>query len=407
VAQLYLWAFVVRALAGLLAYVLTFYAEVPLLIDALTYEEAGYSVAQMWLMGRSVDFDSLSPGAQTGQPLVILVASFYYLAGGARVLPVLLVVYSLVTALVPGYVYRVARELRAPEVVARRAGWLVALSPAFVFWSGSLYKEGLTLLCISLVAYHALRLQSGWRARSAVSITICILALWGLRYYLAIVVMAAVLASLVWGRKGEKLGRPARVPVAVRQAAIMLGFVALLFAFGVTERAQHVLLENNQGVLEVFDIRRGGSAREANTGYLQDLSVATPEEALQYFPLGLLYFLTVPFPWQLGSVPQNLIVAENAFWLGLYPLIVVGSKRALSLNRSGTVFVLLLTGGMCAVYALLVGNMGTAYRMRSQVWLLWAPFATWGWEIWRERRRQARPVRLAHRGSMLVRERPR
>ena len=164
-------------------------------------------------------------------------------------------------------------------------------------------------------------------------------------------------------------------------------------------RTEHVLLESDEGVLVNLDVRRAGSAREAQSGYLQEASIASPEEALQYFPVGLLYFLTVPFPWQLGTIRQNLIIPENTFWLGLYPLMVVGISRALKSNRPGTVFLLLMTAGMCVIYALLAANVGTAYRMRSQVWLLWAPFAAWGWEALRERRRPARQVRLVRRGS--------
>jgi hypothetical protein len=182
----------------------------------------------------------------------------------------------------------------------------------------------------------------------------------------------------------------------------MSAFAVVIISVGVTLRTEHLLLESDEGVLVNLDVRRAGSAREARSGYLQEASVATPEEALQYFPLGLLYFLTVPFPWQLGGVRQNLIIPENVFWLGLYPLVVIGISRALKSNRPGTVFLLLMTAGMCVIYALLAANVGTAYRMRSQVWLLWAPFAAWGWEVWRERRRPARQGRLARGGSRAV-----
>jgi hypothetical protein len=176
-------------------------------------------------------------------------------------------------------------------------------------------------------------------------------------------------------------------------------FAGVIVSVGLSVRTEQVLLESDEGVLVNLDVRRAGSAKEARSGYLQEASVATPEEALQYFPVGLLYFLTVPFPWQLGAIRQNLIIPENVFWLGLYPLIVLGIRRALKSNRPGTVFLLLMTAGMCVVYALLAANVGTAYRMRSQVWLLWAPFAAWGWEVWRERRRPARRGRLARGGS--------
>jgi hypothetical protein len=401
VTRLYGWAFLIRALVGFVAYALTMYAGLPIVEDARFYEEIGYEVAQDWLSGKDVDFDALPEGVQTARALVTAIAAFYFVMGGVRALPVLLVVYSAVTALVPVYVYWFTRELDAPEAVARRTGWLVALSPAFVFWSGSLYKEGLTLLLLSVAAYHTLRLQSGWKGWSVSILALCVVALWGVRFYLAILLALAVALSLLWGRM-PRAGQSRGVPIFVRQAAVMSVFAVVIISVGLTVRTERVLLESDEGVLVNLDVRRAGSAKEAQSGYLQEASVATPEEALQYFPLGLLYFLTVPFPWQLGAVRQNLIIPENAFWLGLYPLIVVGTRRALTSNRPGTVFLLLMTGGMCVIYALLAANVGTAYRMRSQVWLLWAPFAAWGWEVWRERRRPARLGGLARRGSKVA-----
>jgi hypothetical protein len=399
--QLYVWAFFVRSLIGLLAYALAQYADLTLMEDARFYEETGYEVAQDWLSGTWVDFDALPRGVQTAWSLVAAIAAFYYVIGGVHALPVLLVVYSAVTAFVPVYVYRLSRELQASQSTARRAGWLVALSPAFVFWSGSLYKEGLTLLLLSVAAYHTLRLQARWQAPSLITIVFCVLGLWGIRFYLSVLLVLAVSLSLLWGRVSSG-GRTRGIPMFVRHAVILAAFVAVITTVGTTIRTDHVLLESDEGVLVNLDVRRAGSAREAKSGYLQEASVATPEEALQYFPLGLLYFVTVPFPWQLGAVRQNLIIPENCFWLALYPLMVVGIRRALKANRPGTVFLLLMTAGMCVIYALLAANVGTAYRMRSQVWLLWAPFAAWGWEVWRERRRRpARQPRLA-RGSPRV-----
>jgi hypothetical protein len=401
VTRLYGWAALVRVLVGFLAYALTMYADLPIVEDARFYEEMGYEVAQDWLSGKAIDFDALPEGVQTARLLVTAIAAFYFVTGGIRALPVLLIAYSAITALVPVYVYWFTRELDASEVVARRAAWLVALSPVFVFWSGSLYKEGLTLLFLSVAAYHTLRLQSGWKVRPVSTLALCVVALWGVRFYLAIILALAVVLSLLWERMPRQ-GQARGVPIFVRQAAVMSAFAVVIIFVGLTVRTEHVLLESDEGVLVNLDVRRAGSANEARSGYLQEASVATPEEALQYFPLGLFYFLTVPFPWQLGAFRQNLIIPENAFWLGLYPLMIVGIRRALRSNRPGTVFLLLVSSGMCVVYALLSANVGTTYRMRSQVWLLWAPFAAWGWEVWRERRRPARQGRSALRGSRIV-----
>src|SRR5215471_15217686 len=104
--KLYRWAFLVRVLVGLLAYALTLYADLPIVEDALFYEEKGHEIAQEWLSGREVDFDTLPQGVQTAWLLVTVIAAFYYAMGGMRALPVLLAAYSAVTALVPIYVCR-------------------------------------------------------------------------------------------------------------------------------------------------------------------------------------------------------------------------------------------------------------------------------------------------------------
>jgi len=105
IQHLYWWAFVVRSLAGLVAYALTQYSDVPFFEDALYYEQVGYSVASDWLSGRSVDLVSLSQGGvRTGWLMIVGIAVFYFLMQGVRALPVLLVFYSAITAWVPVYV---------------------------------------------------------------------------------------------------------------------------------------------------------------------------------------------------------------------------------------------------------------------------------------------------------------
>jgi hypothetical protein len=380
VKRLYGWAFAVRLLAGLVAYGTTLYTTLPLLEDALFYEAAGASVAERWLSGR-FDLAGVPVAAERAWLLVTGIGVLYYLTGGMRVVPVLFVAYSLVTALVPVYLYWATRELGASVAVAKRAAWLVALSPAFVFWSGSLYKEGLILLFLAVGAYHALRLHSRWETRSLVLVVVSILGLWGVRYYLAALVALAVAASMALRR-----GNASRLSSVVRQGVVVSAFAALLIALGITEGIENAVVEDEAGILTEVDVRRAGSAREAASGYLHEEKVDTPEAAARYFPLGLLYFLTVPFPWQTGSIRQNLILPENTFWLLLYPLIALGIAQARRVNQGGTMYILLVTGGACAIYALVAANVGTAYRMRSQVWLLWAPFAAWGWEAWRNSR---------------------
>src|SRR5262249_35571620 len=109
------------------------------------------------------------------------------------------------------------------------------------------------------------------------------------------------------------------------------------------------------------------------------------EEALEFLPTGLFYFLVVPLPWQLGSLRQNLAIPETACWLILYPIMLVGIRQGLRRHFQGTFLLLAIVLALCCLYALAIGNIGTAYRLRIQVWLVCAVFVGWGWHALRER----------------------
>jgi hypothetical protein len=379
---------------GLVAYWLTLHSNTRFLEDALWYEYLGYRAADDWLSGRSAGLATLSDQGQAVWAMVVTVAALYYLMGGVRAVPVLLVLYSVVTAVVPVYTYYIGRELRMSERAARHSAWLVALSPAFVFWSGSLYKEGMILLVLAIAVYHTLRLQAGWSIRSLAMLVLAVGALFGLRVYLAAMMTIVVTAGLLLSRASEASSEAAnRVPALVRQALVALAFVGVVVGLGLTESAERRLVETPEGVLVEVAKTRHWLAYSAGSGYAPEAEVSTPQAAAEYLPVGLFYFLTAPLPWQTGSLRQNLIIPETAFWLLLYPLIGMGFVRGLRLNRPATLVVLAATGGMCVIYGLVSGNVGIAYRMRSQVWLLWAPFAAWGWEVWRARREKMHQTR--------------
>jgi hypothetical protein len=388
--RLYVMAFAVRVVAGIGGYIATEHFAIPLLQDALYYEEIGHSVAQEWLSGRSSQWlDTEEYGGKVAWLMVATIGGLYFLLQGFRSVPLLLMLWSGLTALIPVYTYRIGMELGAPPTVSRRAAWVVALSPAFVFWSGALYKEGLVLLILSIGVYHTLRLQRQRRIGSLLAIILSVVALLGLRFYLAPLMGGAIVLGLLFSRdEGATKGRVGSGVVAlVRQTALALVFIVAMVSMGLVERAEQSLFETESGLLmQLSSSRRDLAAAES--GYLPGAEVSAPDEVVRFFPVGLLYFLTVPFPWQPGGLRQTVTIPETLVWVLSYPLVLVGIVRGFRVNRSGTALLVILTVAMCCVYAVLSGNVGTAYRMRTQVWLFWALFAVWGWEVWRRPSRE-------------------
>lgn len=401
--RLYRWSFVLRAGAGIIGWLFTIWGLIPFLADALNYEYLGSVVAQDWLAGRSSPWLDAAFNSAAGREawfIVSFIAVIYWLTGGFQSVPLLIIIYSLVTALTPIIVYRIARQLGAAPGTARVGGWLVALSPAFAFWSGALYKEGLVLLFLTLALYQALRLQEKLELKAILLICVSLIALFGLRNYLALMLIAVILAGLLLGRSRKPV-RGAASFVLIRQVLIVFLFITALGVLGIAQTGQRFLPNDPLTTLQQFQTSRTDLANYGS-GYLRGADVSTPEKAIAFLPIGIFYFITVPFPWDFGPIRQNLIIPEVAFWLLLYPMLIIGMVRGLRRNFQGSSVLIAMSLAMCVVYALLVGNVGTAYRERTQVWVLWAVFAGWGWEWLQERRRMKRP----RRGLVRTRIRP-
>jgi hypothetical protein len=384
--RLYWWSFVARFGVGLLGWIIAYFElfNLPLLQDSLYYEEVGASVANEWLAGRSSEW--LSEAIDHGQGnwgLVVVIAAFYCLTGGLRLLPLLIAGYCTVTSWTPVLIYRIGRRLGAPLAGARNGAWLVALSPAFAFWSGALYKEGLVLVLLALVVYHVLILQETSDGRSLVIVALCMPALFAVRFYLATLLSLVLVLGLLLARgqpRSEGLGPTA----LLRQVVVILIVGTILFVIGFTDRIAQVLPDDvEQGLARIDSSRRDLASQPS--GYLIDADVSTPTAALEFLPIGLTYFLAAPFPWQSGSLRQNLTIPETAFWVLLYPFLFLGLREAWHRHRQGALLIMLFTGMMCCFYGIYCGNIGVVYRMRVQVWVLWAPLIGWGWEVFRHK----------------------
>lgn len=376
VSQLYIWSFILRFGAGLLAWFLTSAMDMSFVQDALYYEEVGAQIAEDWWQGRPSPW--LNEEREAGKRpwvIVVTIAVFYYMLGGVRALPILLALWCACTAWTPVLTFRIAQRLGATPAACRAAAWLVVLSPCFAFWSGALYKEGLILLLLNLCIYHTLVLQESWQWDSLIYICVGLSLLYGLRFYLAILMALVLCLGLLLGR-AKGIGAPS---LLLRQGLLLTFFILALVAAGFTSQAQKSLPDSlEQGFGRLQNSR--DDLASYSSGYMRDAKVSNLGDAIRTLPTGLLYFLTVPWPWQLGSMRQNLVIPENLVWLLMYPLIFLGMKDALRKNFQGAVLLILLTLAICCFYALFSANVGMAYRMRTQVWVVWAIFAGWGWD---------------------------
>src|SRR5204863_6683099 len=110
------------------------------------------------------------------------------------------------------------------------------------------------------------------------------------------------------------------------------------------------------------------------------------------------------FPWSVTSILQAVTLPESLVWYVLFLCVLRGAWLALKYDaRAYTVLVAVL-GTVTFSYALVEGNVGTAYRHRAQVLPLFFVLAAVGlrdvWGSWMERRIAGRAQASRARGSM-------
>ena len=126
-------------------------------------------------------------------------------------------------------------------------------------------------------------------------------------------------------------------------------------------------------------------AAEANSGFGQDVDVSTTSGALSAIPVGMTYLLFAPFPWQLASLRQSITLPEMTIWWCSIPLLVTGLWFTLKHRLRPALPILIFTTMLTLAYSVFQGNVGTAYRQRSQILVFYFIFVAVGAVLLKER----------------------
>jgi len=257
--------------------------------------------------------------------------------------------------------HALARDLAGPRAGLLAAG-LTAFWPSLVLWSSLNLKDAWAILGLLLLLRGAQRLASGLAPGAVIQLVAGFGVVSPLRGYLALVALAAV--TLAW-----LLPRLRTSPVV---ALVLLALVAVVVpnVAPVGELAEEASFESIDQMRRKLSL--GGSA------YLTDADLSTPGAALRFLPSGLVYFLLAPLPWQLFNARQLLTLPEMLTWYALVPMVLVGLRDALRRRFAAAAPIAFFAGLATLSYALVEGNLGTAYRHRAQVVILFLIFAAVG-----------------------------
>jgi hypothetical protein len=119
--------------------------------------------------------------------------------------------------------------------------------------------------------------------------------------------------------------------------------------------------------LERLQITRSDQAVLGQSAFGREYDVSTPGGAVLALPVGLTYLLFAPFPWAIAGTRQALVLPEMLVWYGLMPAFGAGLVHTVRRQFGDVLPILTFAVALTLAYALMQGNIGTAYRQRTQV----------------------------------------
>ena len=343
--------------------------------DSGTYDIGGYQLSLMW-SGESMASGYLSRMV-SGYGWAYFVGAIYFVFGRNQLLVQLL--NGLIGAITVLVIYAIAARLFG-RPTARWAALFMAFFPQMVFWSTGMYKDPAVLLCIAVAMYAAIGLRDRPSPGMIVLFVVAEVVLTMLRFYVAYFVFFGAIATFVFGK------RRGTVRLVITYGVLVL---VLYGALDIAVRRETLEQQATYLTLERLQMTREDQAMWGKSGFGQEYDVSTPTGALAALPIGLAYLLFAPFPWAVSSVRQLLVLPETLVWYALMPAFVRGLSFAIKKHFRAVLPIVVFATSLTVAYAIMQGNVGTAYRQRTQVSMFFFIFMAVGIV---ERRRRRIPV---------------
>jgi hypothetical protein len=192
-----------------------------------------------------------------------------------------------------------------------------------------------------------------------------------MRGYVFYFALLAVVGSFLMSRFGS--GASLAGYLARLAGLALIG--GTLFVLGFDGIARQQLSIN---ILEKVQISRMDMAKRAVSGFDASANVSTIDGALAYMPRGIVYLFFSPFPWESGGPRRILALPETLLWYGLFPFCVIGMFYTAWKHFRRSLIIILFSVQLTLFYSIFQGNVGTAHRQRTQIFVFYFMFTAAG-----------------------------
>jgi hypothetical protein len=365
--------------------------------DAMTYDFFGHAQMLGWSGDKyfqTIANQFVRSGEGSGWGMVYLVAAVYRVVG-RNMLAVQLMnaVMGAATAVI---IFLCAQHVFNNFRVARLAGIAVSFYPSLVLWSAQGLKDGPTVFFLALAILSTLKLGEKLSFKYILILLGALIALFALRFYILYMICVAIAGAFIIGMQQITANSFAR-----QFSAIILLGLALTYV-GVTRSAGTQF--ERYGNLQTLQRSRLDLARSAESGFGRDVDVSSTSGALSTIPMGVVYLLFAPFPWQITSLRQSITLPEMVIWWASFPLLVLGLWFSIRYRLRMISPILIFTVMLTFAYSVFQGNVGTAYRQRAQLLVFYFIFVAVGFVLVQEKREERKRRELEERQGLAIQQ---
>jgi 4-amino-4-deoxy-L-arabinose transferase-like glycosyltransferase len=280
---------------------------------------------------------------------------------------------AIISSVAVPIVYFLTKDLFNNNRVAKIASLFVAFFPGFINWSSFTMKDGIIIFLLCLSVLIAFRLQKEFNIYHIFVLLFALFGIISLRFYVFPMIIIAIIGGFLIGVRSNN-----SVSSLVRRMILICGLGLVFTYIGVFSIVQTDV--NKYGSLENLNRARLDQSTRASSGF-EDVDVSTTEGAISFLPIGLLYLLFAPFPWQITSIRSALTMPEMIVWWFSIPFLIKGISYSLKYRLRNVLPVIIFTLMLTIGYAIFQGNIGTAYRQRTQVQVFYFIFIAVGWVV--------------------------
>lgn len=370
--------------------------------DAYTYDRYGSALLRVWegekYYQSVVNMFMGGEAAGGGWGMLYIVAAVYSLIG--RNMLAIQFINAVIGAATAPLIYLCAQHLFRNSKVARVSGLFVAFFPSLVLWSSQGLKDGPIVFLLATSMLATLKLGDKFSAKYLMILSCALFGLLSLRFYVFYMMAAAIVGSFVIGM------RAITAQSFVRQFIVIAGIGLSFTYFGVLRSTQTQV--ETYGNLEAVQRSRMDAAQTGKSGFAKDVDVSTTSGAITAIPLGMIYLLFAPFPWQLASLRQSITLPEMIVWWSAFPLLVCGLWFTIKYRLRQALPVLIFSSMLTLAYSVFQGNIGNAYRQRAQLLVFYFIFVAVGFTLLKEKieNRRRQNLELKQTASVLARHSP-